>query len=201
MRAPRRPRRGRPTDRCRTHVFHCRFHRGLSPRKITVRTDFKERAETEREASGAGRSRGAGARGKRRAGGPADSPRAATGGIPTEPDGAKARRPAVRGLSVRPGAGGAAPSRACRPCTCGGFRGRKPNEPHAEGRRTKDSRPPPDVHLRRGAKTRPGGLPRTGVRLPRNPPRLTHTDADEEHSMWQRQIMKSVDEERKRVRA
>ena len=80
----------------------------------------------------------------------------------------------------------------------GGFRGRKPNEPHAEGRRTKDSRPPPDVHLRRGAKTRPGGLPRTGVRLPRNPPRLTHTDADEEHSMWQRQIMKSVDEERKR---
>ena len=42
---------------------------------------------------------------------------------------------------------------------------------------------------------------RTGVRLPRNPPRLTHTDADEEHSMWQRQIMKSVDEERKRVRA
>ena len=59
MRAPRRPRRGRPTDRCRTHVFHCRFHRGLSPRKITVRTDFKERAETEREASGAGRSRGA----------------------------------------------------------------------------------------------------------------------------------------------
>ena len=175
MRAPRRPRRGRPTDRCRTHVFHCRFHRGLSPRKITVRTDFKERAETEREASGAGRSRGAGARGKRRAG------------------------PPVRGLSVRPGAGGAAPSRACRPCTCGGFRGRKPNEPHAEGRRTKDSRPPPDVHLRRGAKTRPGGLPRTGVRLPRNPPRLTHTDADEEHSMWQRQIMKSVDEERKRV--
>ena len=155
MRAPRRPRRGRPTDRCRTHVFHCRFHRGLSPRKITVRTDFKERAETEREASGAGRSRGAGARGKRRAGGPADSPRAATGGIPTEPDGAKARRPAVRGLSVRPGAGGAAPSRACRPCTCGGFRGRKPNEPHAEGRRTKDSRPPPDVHLRRGAKTSP----------------------------------------------
>ena len=91
MRALRRPRRGRPTDRCRTHVFHCRFHRGLSPRKITVRTDFKERAETEREASGAGRSRGAGARGKRRAGGPADSPRAATGGIPTEPDGAKAR--------------------------------------------------------------------------------------------------------------
>ena len=109
MRAPRRPRRGRPTDRCRTHVFHCRFHRGLSPRKTTVRTDFKERAETEREASGAGRSRGAGARGKRRAGGPADSPRAATGGIPTEPDGAKARRPPVRGLSVRPR------SRRCRP--------------------------------------------------------------------------------------
>lgn len=159
MRAPRRPRRGRPTDRCRTHVFHCRFCRGLSPRKITVRTDFKERAETEREASGAGRSRGAGANGKRRAGGPADSPRAATGGIPTEPDGAKARRPAVRGLSVRPGAGGAAPSRACRPCTCGGFRGRKPNEPHAEGRRTKDSRPPPDVHLRRGAKTSGTPLP------------------------------------------
>ena len=31
MRAPRRPRRGRPTDRCRTHVFHCRFHRGTVP--------------------------------------------------------------------------------------------------------------------------------------------------------------------------
>ena len=70
---------------------------------------------------------------------------------------------------------------APRPCMCGGSRGRKPNAPHAEGSRTKDPRPPPDVHLRRGAETRPGGPPRTGVRLPRNPTRLTrtrHTKAD-----------------------
>ena len=164
----------------RVSVFQCFSgdSRGLSPRRDhgSDRSRFKEQAETGREAPGTGRSRGAGARGKQRAGGPADSSRAATGGIPTEPDGAKARRPPVRGLSVRPGAGGAAPPRGCRPCMCGGFRGRQPNEPHAEDRRTKDSRPPPDVHLRRGAKTRPGGLPRTGVRLPRNPPRLTQHD-------------------------
>ena len=40
-----------------------------------------------------------------------------------------------------------------RPCMCAGYRGRKPNVPHAEGLRAKDSHPPPDVHLRRGAKT------------------------------------------------
>ena len=100
----------------------------------------------------------------------------------------------VRRLSVRPGAGGAAPPRVPRPCTCGGCRGRQPNAPHAEDRRTKDSRPPPDVHLRRGAKTRPGGTPRTGVRLPRHPTRLHHTEHGKEslqplHTLWRRRII------------
>ena len=42
-----------------------------------------------------------------------------------------------------------------RPCMCAGYWGRKPNVPHAKGLRAKDSHPPPDVHLRRGAKTSP----------------------------------------------
>ena len=92
----------------RVSVFQCFSDdsRGLSPRRDhgSDRSRFKEQAEIKCEAPEAGRSRGAGARGKQRAGGPADSSRAATGGIPTEPDGAKARRPPVRGLSVRPGA-------------------------------------------------------------------------------------------------
>ena len=52
--------------------------------------------------------RGAGARGRRRVRGPADSRSAATGGIPTEPRGVKARGPRARRPSVRPGAGGGA---------------------------------------------------------------------------------------------
>ena len=173
MRAPRRPRRGRPTDRCRTHVFHCRFHRGLSPRKITVRTDFKERAETEREASGAGRSRGAGARGKRRAGGPADSPRAATGGIPTEPSGVKARRPHVRGLSVRPGAGGASSAR--RRSTVHVCRILGPQAERTSRERTSGEGFAPAARCPSAARCedKPEDLPRTGVRLPQNPARLT----------------------------
>ena len=80
----------------RVSVFQCFSDdsRGLSPRRDhgSDRSRFKEQAEIKCEAPEAGRSRGTGARGKQRADGPADSFRAAKGGIPTEPDGAKARR-------------------------------------------------------------------------------------------------------------
>ena len=52
-----------------------------------------------------------------------------------------------------------------RPCTCAGCWGRKPNVPHAKGLRAKDSHPPPDVHLRRGAKTSPKSFRVRYVRL------------------------------------
>ena len=120
-----------------------------------------------------GEARGAGARGKPRAGGQADSPHSATGGIPTEPSGAKARRPHVRGLSVRPGAGGASPARrrstvhVCRilgPQAERTSRGRTSGEGFAPAARCPSAARCED---------KPEDLPRTGVRLPRNPARLT----------------------------
>ena len=75
------------------------------------------------------------------------------------------RRPAFRG------------SRRCRAARPVAGRARAPETggeadlPNPEGSAVKAPHPPPAVRLRRGAETRPGGLPRTGVRLPRSPAR------------------------------
>ena len=189
MRAPRRPRRGRPTDRCRTHVFiaasvgdcpHARSRCGPisknEPRRSAkhpgrggheaqgraesdARADPRIRPGRRREVFRPSRT------GRRRGGRP-------RGAFPFAPEPA-----------VPPWRGGD------RPCTCAGYWGRKPNVPHAKGLRAKDSHPPPDVHLRRGAKTslktfrgRAYGCPRiqhASPQAPRSTPARATNDTPE----------------------